>query len=306
MVSTGAPAAVVVTSGGLANDYVAAYWLDFCGQTNHWRAAGAGEEVGLGAGLPVAKLWEQLPAPHEIDVPGSRDEEEDGDDNDGQDGDGGRLYQSRCTLQRVLGLGPAARNALPPQPACLEDVVSALASSAVSAPVLPAVLLPFGAYHFLPAADTAGGHPPLSDGALQWALAVRRAEHLELLAALAAADNIAAAANHSSRTPVHLSVRSLWAPLLLPDAKDKASLEAAATAAARRVPPPRRQPLPSLSHYARVDVSNGDAHVLLLVLPRDEQVRPFPIYCCVVPDRLLKSTPHTTHHTTLVSAPYEP
>jgi len=139
--------------------------------------------------------------------------------------------------------------------------------------VLPAVLLPFGAYHFLPAADTAGGHPPLSDGALHWALAVRRAEHLELLAALAAADNVAAAANH---TPAHLSVRSLWAPLLLPNTNDKASLEAAATAAARRMPPPRRQPLPSLSHYARVDVSNGDAHVLLLVLPRDEQVRPFP------------------------------
>jgi hypothetical protein len=143
VVSTGTPAAVVVTSGGLANDYVAAYWLDFCGQTDHWRAAGVGEEVGLGAGLPVAKLWEQLPAPHEIDVPGSRDEEEDGDNNDGQDGGGGRLYESRCTLQRVLGLGPAERNALPPQPACLEDVVSALASSAVSAPILPAVLLPF-------------------------------------------------------------------------------------------------------------------------------------------------------------------
>ena len=101
------------------------------------------------------------------------------------DGNGRHLYTSRCSLQRVVGLDSRSMDLLPPQPACLEDVVRAITSprphpstnpsvhpsasrsthpsahshSSIPPPQSqsqhqPLVLLSsFGAYHFLPVED---------------------------------------------------------------------------------------------------------------------------------------------------------
>ena len=116
------------------------------------------------------------------------------------------LYASRCSLQRVVGLDSRSIDRLPPQPACLEDVIRAISSpnpsrqSPTTSPQLlqqpPVVLLSsFGAYHFLPEEDaypTDTVITSMTPMRATEAKLVRRAEVLELFAMVKAADNVLA------------------------------------------------------------------------------------------------------------------
>ena len=93
--------------------------------------------------------------------------------------DGRHLYTSRCSLQRVVGLDRHFVDRVPPQPACLEDVIRAISFTHPSAQAHPSsqtksstkthpstsslplqlqqqplvLLSSMGAYHFLPEED---------------------------------------------------------------------------------------------------------------------------------------------------------
>ena len=92
--------------------------------------------------------------------------------------DGRHLYTSRCSLQRVVGLDRHFVDRVPPQPACLEDVIRAISFTQPSAQAHPSsqthsssqthpssslllqlqqqplvLLSSMGAYHFLPEED---------------------------------------------------------------------------------------------------------------------------------------------------------
>ena len=271
----------MAVSGVRDNAHIVDYWLSYCG---------------LDSSVSITYLWElfyskALPSPFTFT---DRGEEMTGErERPSVCPDSVFSSQSRCRVQRIVGLPAAAQAKLHPRPVCIEDLIEALYSvdpgdpaavsdefSEASAETLIFVSS-VGSHYLLPSSSCDAGGSVDCGGYHAAFLRSRRAEYLELLSVLKAADNVFLP---------RIAVRSLWggtsADLHLPASGDSGEIKAArfgrdrsssggdescvtdiigsdrahsGTAAFDR-------PLSSAARTSRLQVSQGDVHVLVFLL----------------------------------------
>ena len=194
------------------NTHIVEYWLDYCG---------------ISLSVPTVYMWDlsdsyALPSPFIYD---NRDTSifEQTSLSDDQSVRTESIYsaesmhfgESVCSVQSVVGLSSAVRNSLPSRPICLEDIMPSLHGTNGDITFVSSI----GSWYSLPPTTTTTTTPPTAiptacnsnnktcrDGENIQRLSflrTRKAEYLELLAVLKAADNL-----HKRDTAVIL--RSLW------------------------------------------------------------------------------------------------